>query len=108
VDEKLELESTEFDAYIRNKWGWKNSFISSNTGYVTSYHNYSGSCGIGNPYPSYGLTASYSMGGLYGEGRYGISASWASSSISGACEKSSYAVSASYAITSSWAALDSF
>ena len=78
VDKELELESTEFDSYIRNKWEWKNSFISSNTGYVTSYY------GTG----SLGLTASYAMGSPYSSygisGSYGITASWAASSISGA------------------------
>jgi len=38
VDNELELNSNEFDSYIRNKWTWKDAFISSNTGYVSAYN----------------------------------------------------------------------
>jgi hypothetical protein len=103
VDEKLELESGEFDAYIRNKWEWKNSFISSNTGYVTSYYC-SGSVGCGTSKPSYGLTASYAMASPYSS--YGLTGSWAvGSSYAVSASWASSSVSASYA---SLSALDSF
>jgi hypothetical protein len=39
VDKDVELESNEFDAYIRNKWSWRDAFITSNSGYVTSYYS---------------------------------------------------------------------
>lgn len=45
VDNELELNSNEFDSYIRNKWSWKDSFLSCNSGYVTSY--VSGNIGLG-------------------------------------------------------------
>lgn len=73
VEDQVELDSIEFDKYVRNKWEWRDSFLSSNTGYVSSYAS--------------------AVGGLYGAGRYGyssgitgstypISSSWASSSYS--------------------------
>jgi len=65
VEPEVKLDTNEFDSYIRNKWTWRESFLTSNTGYVTSYRN-SGSSG------------------LYGDGRYGYYAtsSWACQSLS--------------------------
>jgi hypothetical protein len=34
VDPQIELCSTEFDSYIRNKWEWRDSFILSNSSYA--------------------------------------------------------------------------
>ena len=41
VEPHLDLDFNEFDSYIRNKWSWRESFLSSNTGYVNSYRSYS-------------------------------------------------------------------
>lgn len=71
VDEQLELESNEFDSYIRNKWTWRDQFLTSNRGYVASYY-----CGTG----SYALTASYALGS-WNNSVCSVSASWASSSL---------------------------
>jgi hypothetical protein len=63
VDNQLELNSFEFDSYIRNKWSWKDSFLTSNMDYVTSYAltgswasasvsaSYSGNVGLGTNTP---------------------------------------------------------
>ena len=56
VDNEIELETNEFDSYIRNKWTWRDQFLSANKGYVTSY------CGTGS---------------------YAASSSWAASACSG-------------------------
>lgn len=42
VGENIELDSTEFDKYIRNKWSWRESFITTNS----YYSNISGACYI--------------------------------------------------------------
>ena len=57
VETNVELDTNEFDSYIRNKWSWRDSFLSSNTSYVNSYrsNNISGSCA------SYAATASYAL-----------------------------------------------
>jgi hypothetical protein len=55
VDNVIELETNEFDSYIRNKWEWRDSFLTSNWGYARSYFT-TGSCGIGTSYP---VSASY-------------------------------------------------
>ena len=73
VDGEVKLDSHEFDAYIRNKWAWKDSFLNSNRGYVTSWAATSSYCLANNVWPS-----------------YATSASWASCSVS-----SSYAISGS-------------
>jgi len=86
VEKEVELDTTEFDRYVRNKWEWRASFLNNNTGYVTSFYNNSPGC-----------SGSYSSL-FYGTGSCGISSSWASSSMS-----SSYACYVpSYALTSSW------
>ena len=45
VDKEIELDTKEFDQYVRNKWEWRESFLLSNTGYANSYHG-TGSCGL--------------------------------------------------------------
>lgn len=60
VDKEVELDTNEFDSYIRNKWTWRDSFLTCNTGYVTSYYG-TGSVGCGNSNPSYAISASYSL-----------------------------------------------
>lgn len=37
VEPQIELDSNEFDSYIRNKWSWREQFIVANNSYVTSY-----------------------------------------------------------------------
>ncbi len=37
VADKVELSSTDFDAYVRNNWSWRKSFLSTNTSYVGNY-----------------------------------------------------------------------
>jgi len=51
VEPEIELVDGEFDCFVRNKWNWRQSFLSTNSGYANNY---------------------------------AISASWASSSVSGA------------------------
>lgn len=68
VGENIQLNSNEFDQYIRNKWAWRESFLSTNTYYASSWST--GSCNPSSyPYPegksvsgSYCLTASWSNG----------------------------------------------
>ena len=62
VEPQVELDTNEFDAFIRNKWTWRNSFLSSNTSYVNACYG----------------TSSYSLGS-----NYAISGSWSCQSISG-------------------------
>lgn len=74
VDKEIELDFNEFDSYIRNKWVWRDSFLISSRGYVTSYTSYwgTGSLGINinsltsswgcqSISASYALTASYAL-----------------------------------------------
>lgn len=60
VDGEVKLDSHEFDAYIRNKWAWKDSFVNSNRGYVTSWAATSSYCLANNSWPSYAVSASWS------------------------------------------------
>lgn len=62
VDGEVKLDTNEFDAYIRNKWAWKDSFINSNRGYVTSYALTSSYCRANNRWPSYAVSSSWSSG----------------------------------------------
>ena len=68
VDKEIELENSEFDCYVRNKWQWRNSFLGTNS--------------------SYALTSSYSMGDNF---QWFGTGSWAVNLLS-----SSYAVSSSW------------
>lgn len=52
VEKEINLDTNEFDSYIRNKWTWRDQFLKSNNGYISSY-----------------LTASYSVGN-FGTGSY--------------------------------------
>jgi len=64
VDGEIELESNEFDSYIRNKWSWRDQFISTNTCYVNSYSSgvgISGSWASSSVSASYASTASYAL-----------------------------------------------
>ena len=47
VDKEIELDTNEFDSYIRNKWAWRDSFLTSNTGYVNSKSARTGNVGLG-------------------------------------------------------------
>ena len=57
VDDHLELNTTEFDCYVRNKWQWRQSFIATNS--------------------SYAMTGSYALNASY---MPAMSASWSSGS----------------------------
>jgi hypothetical protein len=65
VEPELKLDTHEFDSYILNRWTWKQSFIASNTSYISSW-----------------ATASYSLSPC----SYAVSASWSS----GSCLNASY------------------
>lgn len=39
VEPQVELDVLEFDKYVRNKWEWKNAFITTNSAYCNSYYN---------------------------------------------------------------------
>lgn len=72
VEDKVELDSSEFEQYVRNQWAWRQSFITTNS----FYSAISGAC-----YNNYAVSASYAItsglapgAGLYGEGRYGYEA----------------------------------
>jgi len=67
VDKEVELDVVEFDKYVRNKWEWRDSFITSNSGYVTSLWG-----------ASYAGTGS--CADLYGNG-LAVTDSWCSGSI---------------------------
>jgi len=50
VADKVELSAQDFNAYVRNDWSWRSSFLASNAGYVSraltgSYVLYSGISG---------------------------------------------------------------
>jgi hypothetical protein len=64
VNPEIELDSNEFDAYIRNKWSWKNSFITSNSAYVSSW-----------------ATASYCIGNSARNASYAVSSSYANNAV---------------------------
>ena len=49
VEPNIQLDTNEFDSYIRNKWSWKDSFITSNRSYVTSYASTGSIIGIAHP-----------------------------------------------------------
>lgn len=68
VDPEIELDTTEFDSYIRNKWAWKESFLSANSAYVTSYLSKA----------SYAGTGSYAIGRVANAGLNSLSSSYAS------------------------------
>jgi hypothetical protein len=46
VDSEVELDEVEFDKYIRNKWQWRDSFLSNNTGYAMTVRS-NGNVGLG-------------------------------------------------------------
>lgn len=81
VEEKVELDTQEFDRYVRNKWEWRDSFLNSNTGYITAYWNYA--------QPTYAISASWASGScnasyapsLFGTGSLMGGSSWANNSI---------------------------
>ena len=56
VEPNVELDTYEFDSYIRNKWSWREQFLSSNTCYVNSYRN-----GISGSWASSSVSASYAL-----------------------------------------------
>lgn len=37
VDPEIELVSDEFDCFVRNKWTWRQSFLSTNSSYANNY-----------------------------------------------------------------------
>lgn len=57
VDHNIELDTYEFDSYVRNKWQWRNSFLSTNSSYAVT-----GSYSLGPA--SYSLSASFSSGSI--------------------------------------------
>jgi hypothetical protein len=63
VDNEVKLDTNEFDAYICNKWSWKESFLTRNSAYVNSWATSSYSLGVSNSHPSYTLSASYALTG---------------------------------------------
>lgn len=73
VGENIQLNSSEFDQYIRNKWAWRESFLSTNS----YYSQISGACspsyfdGTGSHVTStcYPLTASYSISSSWSSGK---------------------------------------
>ena len=71
VGENIQLNSGEFDQYIRNKWAWRESFLSTNSFYSQISGAYQPFFGTGSCYAvssswsisgSYALTSSYSLG----------------------------------------------
>jgi len=62
VEDKIELDSSEFEQYIRNQWTWRNSFITTNS----FYSAISGACysGTGSWCGDYAVSASYSLGNV--------------------------------------------
>jgi len=62
VEPEIELETNEFECYVRNKWQWRQSFLNTNTNYANNV---------------YSCTGSYSMM----PGSYALSASWSSGSL---------------------------
>ncbi len=49
VADKVSLSSTDFDAYVRNNWTWRSSFLNTNAGYANNLISVSGCCvSVGN------------------------------------------------------------
>ena len=42
AENKIILSSNEFDCYVRNQWVWRNSFLGTNTNYITGFIHCSG------------------------------------------------------------------
>jgi len=61
VEPQVELDTNEFDAYIRNKWQWRDSFLGSNSCYVTSYRSS----------PHFAVSASYATNATWITGSVG-------------------------------------
>ena len=61
VDPEIELENNEFDSYVRNKWAWRSTFLSTNSGYANSYA-VSGSCASCSVSSSYALNSTPYIG----------------------------------------------
>lgn len=55
VEDTVKLDSTEFDQYVRNKWSWRNSFLTSNSPYITGALVSGSYCGN----VSYAVSSSY-------------------------------------------------
>ena len=43
VENKIVLNSNEFDSYVRNQWGWRSSFLATNSIYLSGYSATTGS-----------------------------------------------------------------
>ena len=54
VDPEIELENNEFDSYVRNKWAWRSTFLSTNSGYANSY-------AVSGSWASCSVSSSYAM-----------------------------------------------
>jgi hypothetical protein len=39
VDDNVELDTHEFDSYVRNKWDWKDSFLANNLAYANALYS---------------------------------------------------------------------
>lgn len=50
VENEIVLYNNEFDSYIRNKWTWRDQFLTSNRDYVNSYATYYGTGSISGSY----------------------------------------------------------
>lgn len=48
VADKVSLSSADFDAYVRNNWSWRSSFLNTNATYANSLIAISGCCTVGN------------------------------------------------------------
>ncbi len=65
VGDTVELDNTEFEQYVRNRWSWRTSFLATNSSYISPTNI--GSCVSSSlAFPirdsSYFMTSSYSVG----------------------------------------------
>jgi hypothetical protein len=47
-ENQLTLTTKEFDSYVRNQWGWKHSFLGTNSCYISGFSPVTGSYLINN------------------------------------------------------------
>ena len=74
IEPEIELETGEFDWYVRNKWEWRAKFLSTNTSYANNY------CIISS-YSSYSSTGSFGIGCKSPTDPLQVGASWVSGSV---------------------------
>jgi len=93
VDKEIELDTKEFDQYVRNKWEWRESFLNSNTGYANSY-------ALSSSYSSHSNASFAITGSTWGTSSWGGISSYSNVNIGVGIKNPSHQLDVS---NSSWA-----